>query len=423
MIEGIPDGWQLAALGHIAQVERGKFTHRPRNDPRFYGGAIPFVQTGDVAKSQGRIRTYSQTLNELGLSVSKTFPAGVILITIAANIGFTGILEFESACPDSLVGITPRDDVDVGFLHFYLVTQQPEMDRLAPKGTQKNINIQFLRPWPVPLPPLAEQRQIAGVLGVVQRAMEQQERLLALTAELKQTLLHQLFTAGLRGEPQKQTDLGLIPESWEVVSIGRTGKVVTGSTPSTKRPEFYGGDYNLISPADLDAGKYITSAHRKLTQAGFAECRALPTNAVVVGCIGNIGKIGLTADDKCATNQQINAIICGKDFNPHFVYYSLQFYRPRLERAAAKVTLPILNKSNFESFQIAAPKKPVQDEIADVVCILDDKTEILSRKKRTLEDLFRTLLHQLMTAQLRVHDLDVEGLLEQAVPERQADSP
>ena len=74
--------------------------------------------------------------------------------------------------------------------------------------------------YKIPLPPLPEQRKIAGVLGVVQRAMEQQERLLALTAELKKTLLHQLFTAGLRGEPQKQTDLGPVPESWEVATLG-----------------------------------------------------------------------------------------------------------------------------------------------------------------------------------------------------------
>ena len=74
---------------------------------------------------------------------------------------------------------------------------------------------------PVIVPPLAEQRKIAGVLGVVQRAMEQQERLIALTTELKKTLLHQLFTQGLRGEPQKQTEIGPMPQSWEGGDAGR----------------------------------------------------------------------------------------------------------------------------------------------------------------------------------------------------------
>ena len=76
----------------------------------------------------------------------------------------------------------------------------------------------------IPLPPLDEQRKIAGVLGVVQRAMEQQERLIALTTELKKALLHQLFTQGLRGEPQKQTEIGPVPESWEVVPLGLLAK-------------------------------------------------------------------------------------------------------------------------------------------------------------------------------------------------------
>jgi type I restriction enzyme S subunit len=79
--------------------------------------------------------------------------------------------------------------------------------------------------------PIHEQQKIAGVLGVVQQAIEQQERQLQLTAELKKTLLHQLFTQGLRGEPQKQTEIGPVPESWEIVPLGSLAKIGNGSTP------------------------------------------------------------------------------------------------------------------------------------------------------------------------------------------------
>jgi type I restriction enzyme S subunit len=161
----VPESWGVAPLGEIARIERGKFSHRPRNDPRFYGGEHPFVQTGDVSNCDGYIRSYTQTLNNAGLAISKMFPAGTILITIAANIGFTGILEFDAACPDSLVGITPNDSLHSQYLNYYLMTQQPAMDRLAPKGTQKNINIQFLKPWPVPVPPLPQQVEIAKALS------------------------------------------------------------------------------------------------------------------------------------------------------------------------------------------------------------------------------------------------------------------
>ncbi len=157
----IPRSWEVVQLRRVAQVERGKFAHRPRNDPRFYGGTTPFIQTGDVARSSGSIRTHDQTLNDRGLEVSRVFQKGTIVLTIAANIADTGILEFDSAFPDSLVGITPGESMDARFLELYLRTQKAEMNRLAPKGTQKNINIQFLEPWPTPRPPLEEQRSIA----------------------------------------------------------------------------------------------------------------------------------------------------------------------------------------------------------------------------------------------------------------------
>jgi type I restriction enzyme S subunit len=194
----VPESWGVVKLGDIAKIERGKFSHRPRNEPRFYGGEYPFVQTGDVSNCDGTIRSFTQTLNEDGLSISKMFPAGTILITIAANIGFTGILEFDSACPDSLVGITTNENAQTAFLNYYLITQQPEMDRLAPKGTQKNINIQFLKPWLVPLPSLEEQIEISDAFSATDRkknlATEKRIRL----QNLFRTLLQELISAKIQ---------------------------------------------------------------------------------------------------------------------------------------------------------------------------------------------------------------------------------
>ncbi len=194
----VPESWKVVKLGEIASIERGKFSHRPRNEPRFYGGKYPFVQTGDVSNCDGYVRTFTQSLNEDGLAISKMFPAGTILITIAANIGFTGILEFDSACPDSLIGISPNEKVNTEFLNYYLTTQQPVMDQLAPKGTQKNINIQFLKPWPVPLPTVQEQAEIAVTFSATDRkirlAIQKRNQLQALF----RTLLHELMTAKIR---------------------------------------------------------------------------------------------------------------------------------------------------------------------------------------------------------------------------------
>ena len=194
----VPESWELVRLGEISKIERGKFSHRPRNEPRFYGGAYPFVQTGDVAKCDGYIRSYTQTLNEDGLAISKIFPAGTILITIAANIGFTGILNFDSACPDSLIGITPDENMQTEFLNYYLITQQPKMDLLAPKGTQKNINIQFLKPWPVPRPSIEEQTEIAEAFSATDRKISLAAQKRNQLQGLFRNLLHELMTAKTR---------------------------------------------------------------------------------------------------------------------------------------------------------------------------------------------------------------------------------
>jgi len=193
-VGNIPESWNVLPMATVAKIERGKFAHRPRNDPAYYGGTTPFVQTGDVTASDGHITKYSQTLNERGLSVSKIFPRGTILITIAANIGFSAILEFDSAFPDSLIGITPTECIDAEFLNYYLMTQQPEMDRKAPRGTQKNINIEFLAPWQVPVPPLDEQLRIASALRASDCKSKGLRQETALLTELFDVMLKDLMT-------------------------------------------------------------------------------------------------------------------------------------------------------------------------------------------------------------------------------------
>lgn len=196
-----PAQWPLKQLAEIAEVERGKFAHRPRNLPKFYGGSYPFVQTGDIASSKGVLRTFDQTLSEEGKQISRRFPRGAILITIAAIIGMTTVTEFEVWCPDSVVGIVPDRTVDVRFLEYYLRTRRRELDeKSATQSAQKNINLGVLRPLLVPVPPLQEQRQIVAVLSQVQHQAELLDQHAARLYNLK----HALQTALLAGSNVKE---------------------------------------------------------------------------------------------------------------------------------------------------------------------------------------------------------------------------
>ena len=110
-----PD-WPIVKLEEACKIKRGKFSHRPRNEPRFYDGKYPFIQTGDVARAHGGKISYTQTLNDEGLSISRLFQPPVVVITIAANIGDTAVLDFPSCFPDSIIGLIPNSETDAWFL-------------------------------------------------------------------------------------------------------------------------------------------------------------------------------------------------------------------------------------------------------------------------------------------------------------------
>lgn len=152
-----PKGWTTESFGLVGTLDRGKSRHRPRDAKELYGGPYPFIQTGDIANSGGRIKRYNATYSERGLAQSKLWPAGTLCITIAANIAKTGVLEFESCFPDSVVGFLPGIRVKTEYVQAWLGFLQPTLEASAPQAAQKNINLEILRGLPIPMPPLALQ--------------------------------------------------------------------------------------------------------------------------------------------------------------------------------------------------------------------------------------------------------------------------
>ena len=166
------EAWEQKQLQDVATVERGKFSHRPRNLPGFFGGPYPFVQTGDIVASKGDLRGASQMLSDEGLKYSKSFPKDSILVTIAANIGFTAITTQETWCPDSVVGIVPKGDTNVRFLEYVLRTKQKYLENhVATQTAQKNINLQDLKPLRLEMPSGTVQKEIADQLLRLERAV------------------------------------------------------------------------------------------------------------------------------------------------------------------------------------------------------------------------------------------------------------
>ena len=248
----------------------------------------------------------------------------------------------------------------------------------------------------------------------MQKAIEQQDKLIRHTTELKKALMQKLFTEGTKGEKQKQTEIGLVPESWEEITIGDLGKCVTGTTPKTAVEEYWqSNDFDFIAPADIGNTKYVYNSAKMMSQEGLKVSRVLPKNSVLCVCIGSsIGKVGLTYKDQSASNQQINSIICKADYNPIFTYYLLVHYAEHWRGHATFGPVPILNKGQFELIKIFVTKdKKEQSIIANSLQTLDSTVEFHGKKKQTLSDLFKTLLHELITGERRVHEIEFENQL------------
>ncbi len=192
-----PMGWEVKSLSDVASVKRGKFSPRPRNDPSYYNGEYPFIQTGDIANSGGYVSTWKQTLNYKGTKVSKCFDPGTILIAIVgATIGRTAILSISAFCPDSVVGISVKPNIAVPvFLEIVLRSKRAELLKRAPQTARANLNLEILKPIPIILPPHDLQQRFAAIVESIE---EQKVRMRSHLAELENlfTLLQQCAFKG-----------------------------------------------------------------------------------------------------------------------------------------------------------------------------------------------------------------------------------
>ena len=198
---GTPAHWEEKRVKYVSRILRGKFTHRPRNDPSLYDGPYPFIQTGDVARPGKTITEYTQTLNEQGLAVSMMFPAGTLVMTIAANIGYVAILDFEACFPDSIVGFVPHHNVDRDYLYYLFRAMNAELQREAPINTQGNLNIDRIGSRSIPLPPFPEQSAIVENLDKattdIEAAIDRARREIELLKEYRTRLIADVVTGKL----------------------------------------------------------------------------------------------------------------------------------------------------------------------------------------------------------------------------------
>ena len=195
----IPKEWVCEKIKYATSISRGLFNHRPRNDERYYNGKYPFIQTGDVANATKHIVSYSQTLNELGKSVSKEFPKGTLTMTIAANVGDVAILNFDAYFPDSVVGFIPNKNIRTLYLFYVFSAMKDEFTRTAIKSTQLNLNIDRVKETFIPVTlNVNEQCEIENYLeskcAEIDKLIAKKEQLIKELESYKKSLIYEIVT-------------------------------------------------------------------------------------------------------------------------------------------------------------------------------------------------------------------------------------
>ena len=370
----IPEDWAVEPFQTLAHIERGKFTARPRNDPKYYGGEIPFIQTGDVTNSNGWIKTFSQTLNQEGLKVSKLFPRETLFFTIAANIGDVGFTCFDTACPDSLVAITPFKNIDKRWLRHELQMRKPLFENLASHNAQLNINLEKLRPYLLPIPPYTEQEAIAEALSDADALIETLKQLVVKKSQLKQGAMQELLT-GKRRLP------GFSGE-WTDTLLGEALTIRHGKSQHAVI------DSNGLYPILATGG-----------QIGSANSFLYNKPSVLIGRKGTIDQPQFM--DKPFWT--VDTLFYSEIHVPNdakFLFYRFCLIDWKKHNEASGV--PSLNARTIEQIEIKLPQQTEQIAIAQILSDMDAEITELETKLAKARTVKQGMMQQLLTGRIRL---------------------
>jgi type I restriction enzyme S subunit len=269
----------------------------------------------------------------------------------------------------------------------------------------------------IPLPPLPEQRAIAHVLRTVQRAKEATEGVIAALRELKKNLMQHLFTYGpvpvgaKNFSPQQESEIGPLPAHWRAVRLGELGKVVRGASPRPKGdPRYFGGTIPRLMVEDVTRDyKYVIPRIDFLTVEGAKLSRFLPKGTVVIQVSGNPGTPAILGVDACIHDGF--AAIQELDINkiaPEFLFYWLDQTKQRHKRLAFGAVFQNLQTYAIRDFVIPLPPLDEQREIARMLQAVDTRIAAEQARRAALEELFKSLLHELMSGRIRLSDFPLE---------------
>lgn len=460
------NSWREVKLSDLGEVARGRSRHRPRYAEHLYGGKYPFIQTGDVKASEGRISSHEQTYSDAGLAQSRLWPADTMCITIAANIAETGILQYPACFPDSVIGfIADKNKADVYFIEYVFRKLRKDIQRQATGSVQDNINLQTLERLRFKVPSVEEQKKIANFLNCfddkitlnrqINQTLEQMAQVLfkswfvdfdpvvdnALDAgffeqdlEFSDELLRraearkavresadfkplpedirQLFPAAF--EECSEPSLGLggwVPKVWESLPVGSLIDLIGGGTPKTSEHSYWGGDIPWFSVVDApnDSDVFVLSTEKKITDLGVknSSTKVLRIGTTIISARGTVGKCALVATPM-AMNQSCYGVIGTNGIHDYFIYYLIRQSVSQLQQRSHGSVFSTITRDTFNSFKFAFSGESIANAFGETISPWFEKIRANNQQRYMLANLRDTLLPKLISGELRLSGSEVD---------------
>jgi len=375
----IPEDWKVAKLKDFAKIRYGKA--KPKTE-----GNIPVVGSGGIYGWTKEPLIYKPTI-----VIGRKGTAGNVYLMSRPcwPCDTTFYLDFTT------------NDINPKFL-FYLMNLKKLSGEHA-KTTLPSLQRTDLENYLFPLPPKVEQQKIAFILSKIQATIQQQDKIIEATKNLKKSLMHKLFTEGTKGEEQKETEIGLIPKSWSISELGNVAiqrKELVLPCQHSSVP-YVGLEH--IDPWNVSITRFGRPDEVKSSKYKFYK------NDILYGKLRPYLDKAVLANFNGLCSTDIIVIKTSEKVLPLFLV-NLLHLRRFVNYATSTMTgvnHPRTSWTAISKFKLPLPPLHEQQEIANILSLIDKKIEIEERRKATLQQLFKTMLNKLMTGEIRVKDLDL----------------
>ena len=381
--------WEYKTLDQLGTVSRGKSKHRPRNDPKLFGGKYPFIQTADVKNADYYITKYSDTYNESGLAQSKLWDKGTLCITIAANIADTGVLAFPACFPDSIMGFVPFEGVaNTRFIKYCFDRLQRDCKQISQGTAQDNLSWEKLSTIKFCIPEYKEQCRIADILSAYDDLIENNQKQIKLLEEAAQRLYKEWFV-DLRFPGHENTKIvDGVPEGWRISSIYDVFDIKYGK--------------NLPTSKITKAGQYPVYGASGVI--GYYNEKNCDDYATLVTSRGNgSGDVFRTHHKQSYITN--NSFIARRNDKNSFIENEFTFQlfsNTDFKKLCTGSAQPQLTNTSIQKIKILLPNRQLIEKYQRCTIEMSEKQEALYQEQRALTQARNRLLPKLMNGTVEV---------------------